>query len=38
MNALAIVALMLFFALLTVTDLLPVLAEPPARPDRRTKA
>ena len=37
MNVLAIVVLMLFFALLTVTDLLPVLAEPPARPDRRTQ-
>ena len=38
MNALVIVVLMLFFALLTVTDLLPVLAEPTASPDRRTQA
>jgi hypothetical protein len=38
MNAFVIVVLMLFFALLTVTDLLPVLAEPPALPDRRTQA
>jgi hypothetical protein len=38
MNAFVIVVLMLFLALLTVTDLLPVLAEPPERPDRRTQA
>jgi hypothetical protein len=33
MTALVIVVLMLFLALLTVADLLPVLAEPPALPD-----
>jgi hypothetical protein len=38
MNAFVIVVLMLFLALLTVTDLLPVLAEPPELPDRRTHA
>ena len=38
MNVFVIVVLMLFFALLTVTDLLPVLAEPPTQPDRRTPA
>ena len=38
MNVFVIVVLMLFFTLLTVTDLLPALAEPPARPDRRTQA
>ena len=38
MNAFVIVVLMLFFTLLTVTDLLPVLAEPSARADRRPQA
>jgi hypothetical protein len=33
MTALFIVGLLLFLALLTVADLLPVLAEPPALPD-----
>jgi hypothetical protein len=38
MNAFVFLVLILFFTLLTVTDLLPALAEPPARPDRRTQA
>ncbi len=38
MNGFGIVVLMLFLALLTVADLLPVLAEPPALPDHRTQA
>ena len=38
MTALVIVVLMLFLALLTVADLLPVLAERPAPPDHRTQA
>ena len=38
MNAFVIVVLMFFLTLLTVTDLLPVLAEPTASPDRRTQA
>jgi hypothetical protein len=33
MTALFIVGLLLFLALLTVADLLPVLVEPPALPD-----
>jgi hypothetical protein len=38
MTAFVIVVLMLFVALLTVIDLLPVLAGPDAPPDDRTRA
>ena len=37
MTALVIVVLMLLLALLTVADLLPLLAEPPALPDHRAQ-
>jgi hypothetical protein len=38
MTAFVIVVLMLFLALLTVADLLPALAGPPALRDHRTQA
>jgi hypothetical protein len=37
-TALVIVVLMSFLALLTVADLLPMFAEPPAAPDHRAQA